>query len=143
MDWKAKFNAIANQIKSGVDSLKSEDWNYIINVLRLQANNNTKGIETLFKEKENIRQTLIEMLGDVSIENDRVNELVIIISEIQERFSEEVLNGITTQLNTIQQDLENKTIEVNLLIEAFTQEFEDYIEDINQNKISLTWKEGL
>lgn len=45
--WKKKINTIKKQMKEMNSSITSKEWNFIINVLKEQANNNAEGIEYL------------------------------------------------------------------------------------------------
>jgi hypothetical protein len=64
-------NAIANQVKTAANSLRIQDWNEVVNILKQQANYNTAYLETLhrllFFNFDSDTNGFIELLGDIDV----------------------------------------------------------------------------
>lgn len=82
MEWKPKFNSISNQDKVGSSSISKKEWNFIINSLSNQSNNNTVGIKLIKDIVDKIERTV--QLNDSQMK--QVEEIVreIILEEILE-----------------------------------------------------------
>ena len=61
MKWEKKFNAIAKQMKTDASRITPQEWNFIINVLKEQANNNTQGVVYLNNKKIDIHQAGVDL----------------------------------------------------------------------------------
>lgn len=85
--WKEKWNSISTQNKGMIDSITSKEWNFIINVLKEQANNNTEGLissNTIIKKLEDQNKLMMELFRKdefyTKSETDEIVELLTNIS---------------------------------------------------------------
>lgn len=56
-DWKELFNVITKQQKGLESKITPSEWNFIVNTLSIQSNNNTKGIKNLQTFIKRIEET--------------------------------------------------------------------------------------
>lgn len=74
------INAIEKQVKIGSGSILASEWNKIINILSIQTNNNTYGIERLF--------TLLDELQKKFVDSEFIRNMIeeikgIVLSEFE------------------------------------------------------------
>lgn len=97
--WVEKWNTIHKQLKGQNSTITAKEWNFIINVLKDQTNNNTKGILDLKKASDNIIKFYTPVLSSEQEEAIRIQMQDFIESLIQE-IDDNILN-LDTYLTNI------------------------------------------
>lgn len=61
MKWKVMYNSLSKQNKSPSDRITHEDWNTFMNILAIQSNNSSKGLETIIENSFENTETIKEL----------------------------------------------------------------------------------
>lgn len=88
---KLVYNNIAQQLKTAISSLSVQEWNNVINILKLQSNYNTEYLEhlhsILFGQWDSTTTGFVElerMFDDGLISDGLLNELIQVVHDVEQ-----------------------------------------------------------
>ena len=134
-NWKKKINAIEKQVKGGTNGITSREWNFIVNSLAEQANNNATGVSESFYFIEKLEGFVEKLMnGEVSFNTIVLNkrnleERIILIETDAENFKKEIRNYI---------DSENSLQDQEIMLKASIEYVDEKILVTNQNILTLS-----